>query len=137
MIRITVDTNVLVSATFWHGASEKIIDKVENKKIILVLSEQILEEYYRVLEYEEIQEKIRDKHLEMKKALLRIGAIAEIIETKTKVDLIKEDPTDNKILECAVDGKVNFVISKDHHLLDYKEFNGIKILSPEEFLKIK
>ena len=42
--RVTIATNVLISVTFWHGDSEKIIDKVENKEIILVLSEEILEE---------------------------------------------------------------------------------------------
>ena len=59
MIRITLDINVLISATFWDGASKKIIDKVENKELILVLSEPILEEYFRVLNYDEIQQKIK------------------------------------------------------------------------------
>ena len=136
MIRITVDTNVLISASLWHGASEKIIDKVEDKEIILVLSEQILEEYYKVLEYDEIKEKIKDKNLEIKESVLRIGTIAEIIEIKSKIDLVKEDPDDNKILECAFDGKVNYLVTKDNHLLKFKEYKGIKIITPEEFLKI-
>ena len=136
MIRITVDTNTLISASFWHEPSEKIINKAENKELILVLSEQILEEYHRVLDYEEIKEKIRDKDLEMKQALLRIGMIAEIIEVKSKIELIKEDPSDNKIIECAFDGRANYIITKDNHLLKYKEYKGIKIITPEEFLKI-
>jgi len=134
MIRITLDTNVLISATLWHGSSEKIIDKVENKEIILVLSEQILEEYYKVLEYSEIKEKIRDKELEIKQSVLRISTISEIVDVKTKIDLIKEDPSDNKVIECAVEGKVNYIISKDNHLLKFKEYNGIKIITPEDFL---
>lgn len=136
MIRITVDTNVLISASFWHGASEKIIDKVENKELTLVLSEGILEEYYKVLEYKEIKEKIEEKDLEMKQTLLKIGMIAEIVEVKYKIDLIKEDPDDNKIIECAISGKVDYIISKDNHLLKYKEYKGIKIITPEEFIKI-
>ena len=136
MIRITVDTNVLISATFWHGDSEKIINKVENKELILVLSEPILEEYYKVLEYDEIKEKIKNKGLEMKQSVLRVSLISEIIEVKSKIDLIKDDPEDNKIIECAVDGSVNYIISKDKHLLKIKEYKGIKILKPEEFLKL-
>ena len=135
MKRITLDTNVLISATFWHGASEKIIDKVENKEVILVLSEQILEEYNKVLEYEEIREKIKNKDLEMKKAMLRIGVISEIVEVNSKVDLVKEDPDDNKIIECAIDGNSDYIITKDKHLLKLKEHRGIKIFTPEEFLK--
>jgi len=136
MIRVTVDTNILISASFWYGASERIINKAENKEIVLVLSEQILEEYHKVLDYEEIKEKIKDKDLEMKQALLRIGIISEIVEVKSKIELIKEDPADNKIIECAVDGKVDYIITKDNHLLKYKEYKGIKIITPEEFLKI-
>ncbi len=136
MTRITVDTNVLISASFWHGASEKIIDKVENKELTLVLSKGILEEYHKVLEYDEIKEKIKEKDLEMKQALLRIGIIAEIIEVKSKIDLIKEDPDDNKIVECALDGKADYIITKDDHLLKHKEYKGIKIINPEEFLDI-
>ena len=136
MIRITLDTNVLISATLWNGSSAKIIDKVENKEIILVLSEQILEEYYRVLEYDEIKEKIKNKGLEMKQSVLRISTISEIVEVKSKIDLIKEDPSDNKFVECAVDGKVCYIVSKDNHLLKFKKYNGIKIITPDEFLKL-
>ena len=122
MIRVTTDTNVLISASFWHGASEKIIDKVENKEIILVLSEGILAEYYNVLQYDEIQQKIKKKDLEMKQALLRISIIAEIIEPTSIINLVKEDPDDNKIIECAVDGNVAYILTKDHHLLQFKEY---------------
>lgn len=136
MKKITKDTNVLVSAPFWNGDSAKIIDKVENKELILVLSEKILGGYNKVLEYKEIKEKIRNKDLEMKKAMFRIGVISQIVEVKSKIEAVKEDPDDNKIIECAVDGGSEFIISKDKHLLKLKEYKGIKILSPEEFLKI-
>jgi|SRR3989344_9624413 len=91
MRRITTDTNILISATFWHGDSEKIIDKVENKEAILVLSEQILEEYNKVLEYEEIKDKIKNKDLEMKKSMLKIRVISEIVDVNSKVNIVKDD----------------------------------------------
>lgn len=104
-MRVTLDTNVLISATFWHGDSEKIIDKAEQREITLVLSQEILEEYYSVLEYDEIQQKIKNKNLEVKESLLKISALAEIIEVTSKREIVKEDKDDNKILECAIDGK--------------------------------
>ena len=61
-MRITVDTNVLISATFWYGNSNKIIEKVENKELILLLSLDIINEFSQVLNYKEIQEKIKDKN---------------------------------------------------------------------------
>ena len=56
-----LDTNVLISATFWLGSSYKIVKKAENKEIELVLSLDILKEFSEVLNYEEIQKKIKNK----------------------------------------------------------------------------
>lgn len=136
MIRITVDTNVLISATFWSGASAQVIEKAERKELVLVLSEAILGEYANVLQYEEIQEKIKNKHLEFKQSVLKISAIAEIIEVKSRLSVVTDDPDDNSILECALDGKVQYLLTKDNHLLNLKEFLGIQIITPEEFLKL-
>ena len=95
MIAITADTNVLVAATLTHGLCEKIIDLAEQNKITLFLSEQILKEYYKVLHYPEIQEKIKNKKQEAQQAVARIATIAYIIETTTRVNIIKEDSDDN------------------------------------------
>lgn len=134
-MRITVDTNILVSATFWHGDSEKVIIKVENKEVRLVLSKNIIKEYAEVLNYEEIQDKIKDKNLEMKYSVGKIISISTIVEPRERLDVVKEDPDDNKILECAKEGKVDYIITQDEHLLKLKKFEGIPILKPGEFLK--
>ncbi len=57
------------------------------------------------------------------------------IETKKNIDVITKDRSDNRILECAVEGCADFVISGDEHLLELKEFRGIEILEPNVFLK--
>ena len=135
-MKITADTNVLVSATFWHGASDKVMSKAEAKEIQLILSQEIIEEYGKVLQYKEIQDKIKDKKLEMKLTLKKIASIAIIIAPNEKVIMVKDDPDDNKILECAKAGNVNYIISKDTHLLRLGQFENIPILTPEEFIKI-
>lgn len=135
-MRITADTNVLISASFWYGDSEEIMQKVENKEIELILSKEIIEEFTNVLNYKEIQEKIKDKNLEMKRAVEKIISISTIIEPKQKFNAVKEDPKDNKIIECAVEANVNYLISQDNHLLKLKEFKGIKIITPKEFLDL-
>ena len=66
----------------------------------------------------------------------RIGKILEILTVvypKIKVDVIKDDPTDNRVLEGALTAKVDFVISNDKHVLKIKEFRGIKIVKPDDF----
>jgi len=135
-MKITIDTNVLISGSLWKGASDKILERIENKEIELVLPKEIIEEFSEVLNYEEIQNKIKDKNLEMKRTLEKIISISTIVEPKLKFDTVKDDSDDNKILECAFEGKVDYIISKDNHLLNLKEVQGIKILTPEEFLKI-
>lgn len=133
-MRITVDTNILISATFWNGASSKIIDMVENKEVDLVLSKDILKEYDEVLNYKEIQDKIKNKNLEMKKSVGKVISISEMVVPQQIFKVIKEDLDDNKIIECAVEGDVDYLVSNDKHLLKLKEFKGIKIIKPEEFL---
>ncbi|MBI2630224.1 putative toxin-antitoxin system toxin component, PIN family [Candidatus Pacearchaeota archaeon] len=161
-MRITLDTNVLISSTFWLGSSDSIMRKVENQELELIISKEIIEEFSKVLMYKEIQDKIADKNLDTKKLLFiscnfrviknqihhiiycmvldmrrtieTITHISTIVEPKTKIEIIKDDPDDNKIIECAIEGKVDFIISQDNHLLNLKEFQGIKIVSPKEFL---
>lgn len=52
-MKVVLDTNVLVSATFWKGNSEKIIDKVENKEVELVISKELIDEYKEVINRDE------------------------------------------------------------------------------------
>ncbi len=134
-MKITVDTNILVSATFWTGASDRILEKAEKKEIEIVLSQEIMKEYIKVLNYKEIQDKIKDKNLEMNRTVEKITAISKFVEPKEKLQVVKDDPSDDKFIECAKTGNVNYIVSNDKHLLKLKEFEGIKIITPEEFLK--
>ncbi len=61
--------------------------------------------------------------------------LAGNVSPTVKLDVIKADPKDNIILECAVAGNADYIVSGDKHLLDLKEFSGIKILKPAEFLR--
>ncbi|MEK6859559.1 MAG: putative toxin-antitoxin system toxin component, PIN family [Nanoarchaeota archaeon] len=136
-MKITTDTNVLISSTFWSGDSDRILEKVENKEIELVLSKEIIEEFSKVLEYKEIKDKIKDKNLEMKRTVEKIISLSTIIVPSLKFNEINEDPSDNIILDCAVEGNVDFILSQDKHLLNLKEFRGIKIINPADFLNLQ
>jgi len=121
-MKLTLDTNVLISATFWFGVSDKIIKKIESEEAELILSEDIIKEFSEVLEYEEIQEKIKNKNLEMKYTINKIISISKIVIPKEKFNIVREDSDDNKILECAYEGKVDYIITYNKHLLKLKEF---------------
>mgnify|MGYP001583811105 CR=1 FL=1 len=70
----------------------------------------------------------------MMRTIEKIVSLSTIIETAEKLNVVTEDAADNKILECAKAGKVDYVISKYNHLLKLKEFEKIRIVSPREFL---
>lgn len=87
-----------------------------------------------MLNYGEIQDKIKNKNLEMKHTVAKIVSLSQIVEPEEKLNIVKDDSDDNKILECAKAGNVDFVVSSDNHLLKLKEFEKIKIITPAEFL---
>ena len=135
-MKVVLDTNVLVSGTFWTGYSFEIIRRIDLKEAILILSKDLIDEYEETINSEEIIEKIENKNLIINGIIRRVIRDATIVLPENKFDVVKEDPDDNRILECAIEGKVDFIISQDNHLLNLKEFNGIKILAPKEFLRI-
>ncbi len=70
----------------------------------------------------------------MSKLSEQVISKANIVIPSRKIHLVKEDPDDDKIIECAVEGKAGFIITNDNHLLKLKEFEGIKIIKPKDFL---
>lgn len=134
MIRVVIDTNVLVSATFWTGTSFHILQLVEQGQLILILSKAILEEYDEIVHSDEIIQKPSYQE-ERIAAIKKVFELAMIVEPKQRIAAIKADPDDDKFLEAAVEGKATCIISQDKkHILPIKEFRGIKIVTPEEFL---
>lgn len=111
-MKVTVDTNVLISATFWYGASERIITKAEHKEFELILSQDIIKEYKEVLQYKEIQDKIKNKNLNFLRPVEKIITIATLVQPSMKLEVVKDDPDDNMILECAKEGKVDYIVSR-------------------------
>lgn len=136
MARITLDTNVLISATFWTGLSFEILEHILDRTHTLILSPYIIEEYYRIITSEEIKHKIKDKKLELQYAFETLVSRAHRVHPKERIHMITEDPSDNHILECAVEGLAEFIITQDNHLLKLKQFRGIAIITPQEFLQL-
>jgi predicted nucleic acid-binding protein len=65
-----------------------------------------------------------------------IEGVNIFLQGKTKIEAIEVDPSDNKYLSCAIEGKADFIISGDHHIRDVRTFRSNPIVSPAEFLKL-
>jgi uncharacterized protein len=135
-IKVILDTNILVSGSLWKGNSYKILLLIETGKVICILSPSILEEYEKVMRSEEITEKIACKNLVINEIIDHIISMTTLVIPKSRLKVVMEDPDDNKIIECAIEGKSDFIITQDKHLLNLKKNKKIKIITPEEFLKL-
>ena len=134
-MKVTLDTNVLVSGTFWTGDSFHIMVLVDTNKITNITSKWILNEYYETINSDEIIDKISEKSLRMMKIIDKVIKKSKIVETSIRLNIVKDDPDDNRILECAKAGNVDYIISNDKHILKLKQFRHIPILTPKEFIK--
>lgn len=130
-MKVVVDTNVFVSS-FFGGNPKKTIDLWKNEKITLCLSNAILDEYINVLS----RIGMKDEY-ELEELLSLFSRGYNILfTTKTpKIKIIKNDPGDDKFIECAVALKADAVITGDGEALAVKEYMGIKILTPQQFLE--
>ena len=67
----------------------------------------------------------------------KILSMAELVTPEMDLEAVEDDPDDDKILECAVAGNADYIVSGDSHLLDIEEYRGVEILSPDEFLSTR
>lgn len=132
MIRIVLDTNVLISALFFDGNPQRILERAIMGKIGLVLSKEILNGFEDVLCGKKFA-----YPPEMARNIVReLEAVSELVFPTRKIAAVKADPYDNLILECAVKAGVDYAVSGDSHLLKLRRFEGIAILSPAQFLEV-
>ncbi len=132
-MRVVLDTNVLISGTFWTGDSFRIVQLIDKGELTLILSKEILDEYDYILHSDEITEKKAYKP-ECVASILKQVQLANFIEPIEKLKVVENDPDDDKFIEAAIAGNADYIISQDNHLLKLKEFRGIKIVTPAEFL---
>jgi putative PIN family toxin of toxin-antitoxin system len=131
-VRVVADTNVLISALLFGGSPEQIFLAALRGDIQLLSALPILEELEKVL-----IRKFKLRAGVVKDILDLVEDVAEIVEITSRMKVILHPDEDNRVLECAADGKANFIVTGDtKHILPLKEYKGIKILSPSEFIKL-
>ena len=131
-MKIVFDTNVLISVTQWDGSvAQKLLFILIKQNLKIYSSTQIILEYQKVLKRDFEYTEGEIAHM-MEKVLHFIT----LVEPTKKINLVKEDPEDNHIIECAIESQAQYIIAYDNDLLRIKEYNGIKIITPETALKI-
>ena len=134
MKKVVLDTNTLISGIFWDGNEARVIEEAENNKVQLFISTKLLQELEGVLKREKFTRKLEGKESTVEQAVAKIALIATLIEPAKKINIIKDDPDDNLVLECAVTARADLIISGDKHLLKLQRYSGIDIMSARDFL---
>jgi uncharacterized protein len=130
-MRVVIDTNVFVSS-FFGGNPKKIIDLWKNEEFTLCISHAVLDEYVDVLRRIGLKE---EAELEELMALFSQGFNILFTAKTPKIKIVKNDPDDDKFIECAVALKADVVITGDREVQAVGEYMGIKIVTPQQFLK--
>ncbi len=94
-------------------------------------SQEILEEYQKVLRRD-----FEYSDTEIMHVMEKVLSFAELVKPTEKVTAVKDDPYDDKIIECAIASSSEYIITYDKHLLNLKEFRRIRIITPETALKL-
>ena len=128
MTTVVLDTNLLIAGR-WNkkSSSLKIIESVISGELNAVYSPRIRDENLFILEKVKTPREYLDR-------IFKFMDCSQIVHPKTRAD-VSRDKSDNMYLDAAVEGKADYVISNDIHLLELKEYMGVKILRPGEFMK--
>jgi putative PIN family toxin of toxin-antitoxin system len=130
MSRVVLDTNVYISALLFGGFPGSVLELAILGAFTLILSPALLDE---------LDEKLRAKfEMTMEDTAFlraRLETVGEIVEPGEVLKVIVDDPDDNRVLECAVKGKADLIVSGDRHLLKLGMYRGIKIVTVRQFME--
>lgn len=129
-MKVVFDSNILLSALLFPGgraetAVEKIFDGIDE----LVISRPIIDEVLSVL----ASKFSRDRE-ELSRVAVLLGEMGEIVEPTARLDVFQDDP-DNRILECAVEGKADAIVTGDKAMLAIGEYEGMRLITLADYLK--
>jgi len=136
MMKVVLDTNVVVSGLLWTGAPRRILEAADDERIFLFTSRELLEELAYVLHRPKFKAALAKRGVDFRDVLGQIVRLSRLVVSKPFAEtVIAQDPSDDMVLACAVTAAAEVIVSGDEHLLALKRFRGIPILSPNAFLQ--
>ncbi len=135
MLKVVIDTNQFVSSLISKkGKPAQLVDLWRQQHFILVTSPEIIAEIKKVLEYPHIRKKYNLKKEDIQSLLILIEHEAVIVPNLPAVDVIKDDPDDNKFLACALAAQTEYIVTGDQHLLSLGKYGSTLIVTVKDFL---
>jgi uncharacterized protein len=128
--RVTLDSNIYVSALQFGGKPKAVLEMGLEGEIDVAVSQPIIDETIRVL-----REKFGWSDAELRTAEIAISTSTQRVSPTEILDVVKADPTDDRILECAVAAGSQVIVTGDKHLLAVGNFRGIEVMTVSDFLQ--
>ena len=137
MLKVVVDSNVIISGlTAAAGNPHNILEAWRRGEIILLTCPAIVEEIAEVLGRPFFRDRRHITEEDVSRARRVLEMDATMVVPRVPLDVVEDDPDDDRVLECALEGSADYIVSGDHHLLDLRRFRHIPILTPRQFLAI-
>jgi putative PIN family toxin of toxin-antitoxin system len=134
---VVLDTNVVISALLSSsGTPAQILAAWEDERFEVATSPALLDELERALGYERVRKYFKQPGAKITSLLKRFKSVGILVESQFELDIIPEDPDDNRVLECAVAANAVYIVSGDEHLLGLKKYREIIILPPAGFIAL-
>jgi len=130
-VKAVADCNTYISGLLFKGPPSQFIRHAQLGGLRLYISKPILDEIAGVLG----RKKFGLANSEIAQLKEIVERTARMIEPKAGVDAVKADPTDNRVIECALECQADVIVSGDQHLLKMKSYAGIPIMSVRKFLE--
>jgi putative PIN family toxin of toxin-antitoxin system len=127
--RVVLDTNVIVSGFGWSGPPAAILDAALDGRLVLVTSPPLLAELRRVLKYPKLAKIIKEAP-----RLADLVEVSSVVVVPSRVLAVVSDETDNRVLEAAVEGAADYIVSGDDDLLELGSFQDISVVLPSTFV---
>ncbi|MBW1701270.1 MAG: putative toxin-antitoxin system toxin component, PIN family [Deltaproteobacteria bacterium] len=130
-LHIVLDTNILISGILFGGKPRAILEEIRKGNVSCSLSPAILDELQGVLQ----RPKFGFSGDATFQVVEELHAICDFVFPRHCLSVVRDDPDDNRILECAIEAKADVIVSGDPHLLNLGVFRRVRILSPAHFLR--
>ena len=128
-MKVVFDTNVLVSALLFPGGSgEAALRRIVEERDALVLSKPLLEELLGVL-----GRKFSQDGEELAHVAVFLSDLATMVRPTRRLKILGDDP-DNRVLECAIAGRADAIVTGDRALLALRDYRGVRVLSLRDYL---
>ena len=133
VIRVVLDTNVLISALLFTGEVSRLVELWQDRKIIPVISRETFAELRAVLQYPKV--KLTDPDI-LDIIESEILPYFDVIDLVQEIQNVCRDPQDDKFIACAISAGVDYLVTGDRDLGDIKRYKNIRILTVGEFFAL-